>query len=354
MLICRFVHIRQRMVQQGPRGIITDYKKAYEELKAKVDANAKRLQEKEKLLQEYEKRLPKLKELTKLSRVTTTGTIKYRLNRSWHTLGKQGDYQKKKGQQHRDKILESLTCTHPNGRSNFQLTESTAMSRWAVHSQCEVLKQDDLVCQDRGKFGKYHLTQLALGATNLQGYWLEKIAYDSLISRYTSPNSTIHEKLSALVITLGIYNTYIMIQSAFDEDFHPFIGNNISSIQKIYNILKNRQRPDKDNLVKTRIEGAIHPVQMFLQLCRAVTPKEELNRYGSTILDTPSTQSESIPSLFQRNGNAFQALKKAFIDLYPEDFRQLEGIRKEQAPNTAWSQLKATYKKHRKTASTRH
>jgi cation transport regulator ChaB len=145
-----------------------------------------------------------------------------------------------------------------------------------------------------------------------------------------------------------------MIQSAFDEDFHPFIGNKISSIQKIYNILKNRQRLDKGNLAKTRIEGAIHPVQMFLQLCRAVTPKEELNRYGSTILDTPSTQSESIPPLFQRNGNAFEALKKAFTDLYPEDFRQLEGIRKEQAPNTAWSQLKATYKKHRKTASTRH
>jgi cation transport regulator ChaB len=73
-------------------------------------------------------------------------------------------------------------------------------------------------------------------------------------------------------------------------------------------------------------------------------------------LDTPTTLSESIPSgsLFEENKTAFEVLKKAFADLYPEDFRQLEGIRKEQAPNAAWSHLKAKYKKQRKAASTSH
>lgn len=139
-----------------------------------------------------------------------------------------------------------------------------------------------------------------------------------------------------------------MIQSALDEDFHTFIGTKISGIQRIYNILKSRQKPEMGNVVKTRIEGAIHPMQMLLQLCRFVISKEKLNRYGSaTTSDTPTTPSEFIASgsLFEDNKTAFEDLKKAFTDLYLEDFRQLEGIRKEQAPNTAWSHLKAKYRK---------
>lgn len=72
------------------------------------------------------------------------------------------------------------------------------------------------------------------------------------------------------------------------------------------------------------------------------------SRYGSaTTSDTPTTPSEFIASgsLFEDNKTAFEDLKKAFTDLYLEDFRQLEGIRKEQAPNTAWSHLKAKYRK---------
>ena len=89
-------------------------------------------------------------------------------------------------------------------------------------------------------------------------------------------------------------------------------------------------------MIKTRVEGAIHPIQMFLQLCSVVIPKKELNRKAST------TPYESIPSgsLFEEKKTAFEELKKAFADLYREDFQQLEGIRKEQAPTTAWSQLK--------------
>jgi hypothetical protein len=41
------------MLQQGPRKTITNYKKAYEELKVKVEDNKKRLEEKEHLLEEY-------------------------------------------------------------------------------------------------------------------------------------------------------------------------------------------------------------------------------------------------------------------------------------------------------------
>ena len=128
--------------------------------------------------------------------------------------------------------MESLAKTHPNGQSNLELTKNTRIPRWTVQRRCESLKEDGLVHQDRGKFGKYHLTELALGAPNMQGHWLEKIAYDSLISRYTLPNSTTKQKLSALVIALGLYSTYIMIQSSLDEDFHPYIGTKSSLVQR--------------------------------------------------------------------------------------------------------------------------
>jgi hypothetical protein len=251
-----------------------------------------------------------------------------------------------------------LAKAHPDGESNLKLSKNIGISRWTVSRWCKELIQGGLVSQDEGKFGEYHLSELALGAPSLQGDWLEKIAYDSLISRYTSPNSTIQEKLSALVVTFGIYNTYVMIQAALERDFHPSIGIRTPGIQEVYKILKSRQRPDTDigNLVKTRLEGAIHPMQMLLQLCRLVISKEKLNRYGSTTSDTPTTPSELIlsGSLFEENKIAFEDLKKAFTDFYREDFRQLEGIRKEQAPITAWSHLKAKYRKYRKTASIRH
>ena len=53
--------------------------------------------------------------------------------------------------------------------------------------------------------------------------------------------------------------------------------------------------PNRDNLAKTRVEGAIHPARMVLQLCRLVIAKEELDRSGSNIWPSEtSTPSESI------------------------------------------------------------
>jgi hypothetical protein len=102
-----------RTERLNPQGIRADYKKAYEELKAKVVAYEIRLKKKEQLIDEYEERLSKLKEETKptLSRVRTTRTLKYSLSRSWR---KQGDYQKGEGQRNKEKILESLARAHPN------------------------------------------------------------------------------------------------------------------------------------------------------------------------------------------------------------------------------------------------
>lgn len=171
--------------------------------------------------------------------------------------------------------------------------------------------------------------------------------------------------------------TYVIIQSVLDEDFHPFIGGKISgvigvSLDKIYNILKSRQESETKRRgnsvsVKTRIEGAIHPTQIFLQFCRLVIPRERLDRYGlketsdiSSATDTDkdtdtsaSTQFEFILSLsrsfFEENKALFETLKKVFTDLYPEEVQQLERIRKEQVPNMTWYHLKATYRKHTKT-----
>jgi hypothetical protein len=81
-----------------------------------------------------------------------------------------------------------------------------------------------------------------------------------------------------------------------------------------------------------------------------VIAKEELDRYGSNIwpLETPG-------SLFEENRTVFEALKKAFTDLYPEDIRQLEKIRNEQAGNAARSQLELfrNWKKRQQIGKTR-
>jgi hypothetical protein len=170
------------------------------------------------------------------------------------------------------------------------------------------LIENALIYREREKDGKYYLTQIALGAPNLQGYWFEKMAYDSLISRYTSPISAIKEKLSALVTILGVYNIYVMIEVALDQDFHPFITTNTSTklssnLKSFKKVLGSRQGRDRDNLVKSRVVGATHPVQMLLQLCRLVIAKEELDRYGSNIwpLETPAPWKPTSGSLFEEN-----------------------------------------------------
>lgn len=206
MLICRLLQRSQRTLQQQGKAreiTTTDYKKANKRLKAKIEVYVKRLQEKEKLIQEYEKRLPKLDQLTKLSRVTSFSTIKYHLH-SDMGYG-QGANSRKEGHKNIYEIVESLARADPNGQSNTELSNSIGIPKWKVTRRCKVLKQYGLVYkdEDKGERGKYHLTRLASGTTNLKGYWLERTAYNTLISRYTSPNSTIQEKVSALVVTLG-------------------------------------------------------------------------------------------------------------------------------------------------------
>ena len=197
---------------------------------------------------------------------------------------------------------------------------------------------------------------MALGYPKLQAYLLEMIGYDSLISRYTSPTSSIKEKLRALVATFGVYNTYIMLEAVLDQKFDTFIGTNIPAFNKIPSLLTGHRGRGEDSSVRERIENAINPMQMFSQLCRLVIAKEDINRHGPSIQASNRskiTPPEPIPSeSLEKNMTAFEAFRKALTDLYPEGISELERMRKEEARSKVRSYLKETYWKQKKAAST--
>jgi len=229
----------------------------------------------------------------KLIRVTSARTLKYNLIRSSR---EQGEYQKQGGERNKEKILQCLARTYPNGQSSSDLENSTKLSRYSVRKHCRELKQIGFVHKDKGK---NYLTQMALGYPKLQAHLLEIIGYDSLISRYTSPTSSIKEKLRALVAAFGVYNTYIMLEAVLDQKLHTFVGTNIPAIDKIPTLLAGHRGGGEDSSVRARIEIAINPMQMFSQLCRLVIAKEEVDRHGSSVQasDKPTiTPSELIPS----------------------------------------------------------
>lgn len=91
--------------------------------------------------------------------------------------------------------------------------------------------------------------------------------------------------------------------------------------------------------------------------CKRLLPYQALLRCALqplTRLSVCQTPPEEIPSrsFFERNHNVLKELRKTFAELYPGEFKLLEGIRKEEAHNTAWSQLKKTYWKQRKRKAT--
>jgi hypothetical protein len=218
------------------------------------------------------------------------------------------------GQRNRERILQFLSSTYPNEKSNFELTIGTGFSRYTVARHCNELIEDGLVYQTRGKFGKYQLTSMALCAPHLQGHWLEKRAYNELITSMSKEKAKAKAKakvLSNFIVTIGVYITYVIIEAALAKNFHPFIHAGIS--KKAYmKIFGTPEGPYRDNLLKTWVRGAIHPDQMLLQFCRLMIAKEELDRYGPNIwpLDTPAPFECTIRSLFEENKTVFIELGK--------------------------------------------
>lgn len=76
--------------------------------------------------------------------------------------------------------------------------------------------------------------------------------------------------------------------------------------------------------------------ERFLQFCRFVIPKEKLDRYGQSVWpyalgDGPPFKC-TLGSLFEESHNEFEQLKKAFIELYHDEFQRLQEIRMGIAP----------------------
>ena len=67
----------------------------------------------------------------------------------------------------KDRVLDSLAATYPNGKSTAEMEESIGIHHDTVLRKCNELINERALEKIGGKRGKYHLTAYALGHPNL-------------------------------------------------------------------------------------------------------------------------------------------------------------------------------------------
>jgi hypothetical protein len=232
------------------------------------------------------------------------------------------------------KILESLAHNHPHGRTGNELAKDTGLSPDTILTQGKRLIKNNLVYKN-GKFGKYQLTSIALGAPGLRGFLFENKGcvnhifsntnFFSVVNKFTEKSlpknrSPEEESLFVFANTVGAYIIYVMIEAMRTEEFQLLLDRDT----KDKNLFGSGR--DRDNLVKEWVSSAIRPVSILLEFCNLKIVKKGLRMNGPNAhpWDSPLFSWTEMD-----NTIIFEGLRTAFANLYPHIFSKLEQIRAE-------------------------
>jgi hypothetical protein len=239
------------------------------------------------------------------------------------------------------KILRSLAYNHPDGRTTQELVKDTGLKRHAIHKYCKGLIKSNLVIKE-GKFGKYLLTQIALGAPQLEGKLFASKAIDKILSDYSSvsiinkfinrhnmqsENNSIDEvELFIFINKIGMYIAYVLTEAMRTNKCQLSINNNARGKKNTFG-----SGLDRDKLLKSWVKAAINTDLILWEFSKLRIVGEGLrrNRPEAYELDSP------LWSFYEMNDKIlFEGLRKALATLNPDIFKELENIRTEQVPKS--------------------
>jgi hypothetical protein len=246
---------------------------------------------------------------------------------------------KSEGELNRERFVQSLAYTHPNGSTTHELKIETGLHRDTIYTIGEALKKSGLITKD-GKFGKYRLTEKALNDPRV-GSWIFmreamrgiarssvsksrpnkfcSIDTQNLDEEYRTERELFDfaNKISALII-------YMLIYALRPRD----ISINGASKKKIK--LSGKEKTDQ---AIRWVENTISPSRLLFEFSRLRPVKRGLavhgwvppalkGRYRTIDIDNPQWTD------FELDEENFIKLTTAFANIYPEINEQLEYIRK--------------------------
>jgi hypothetical protein len=261
------------------------------------------------------------------------------------------------GEQNKEKILECIARSQPEGRSTGQLKEDTKLSRETIYTLCTQLERAGLISK-KGKFAKYRLTNRALDDPVLSSWIFSREVMQSL-SKWTVPASrpnkfsSIDEKnradeyvtqrelfefgnkISALI-------TYILLQALRPRDIRINGTKNNETAKGIQ--LSGKEKTEQ---AKLWVEKTINPFRILFEFCKIPIVAKGLAVWAGDIpieKSLPVEVQEKAKDIqkkrrkinshdplwtqFELDKENFNKLTTAFAEIYPEINAQLELIRK--------------------------
>jgi hypothetical protein len=199
------------------------------------------------------------------------------------------------GEQNKFKILQCLATGDADGKSTSTISRETALHRDTVHSLCKELVAARLVVKGSGKWGKFRLTEKAIGDPSLLGWAFSKRAFKEILRRGDASSSGCkYSKLdfkdvsmitdreferrllfnSALLI--GAYVLYVFLRSFKQADIQP-----PPTINRRQRKIKMTGR-HKHELSSQWVKNAIQPYAMLAELRKINFIKQYLKPYSGT------------------------------------------------------------------------
>ena len=256
------------------------------------------------------------------------------------------------GEQNKEKILECIAKSEPEGRSTSELREETGLHRDTVYNLSKQLEDQEWI-KKSGKYGKYRLTEKAFNDPSI-GSWIFKSEVMRSIARWSVPadrpnkfcrlDTKIHDKeyetevkLFEFTNKIGALIAYILLQALRPRD----IAINGTSKKKVK--LSGKEKTEQ----ATRwVENTISPARLLFEFSklRPVADGLAIHSHPSINKSHPPEAQEKIKEVYDKrrkidphnplwtdyelDEDTFARLTIAFANIYPEINAQLEYIRK--------------------------
>jgi hypothetical protein len=199
------------------------------------------------------------------------------------------------GEQNKFKILQCLAAGDADGKSTSTVSREIALHRDTVHSLCRERVAAGLVVKGSGKWGKFRLTEKAIGDPSLLGWAFSRRAFKEILRRGDASSSGCkYSKLdfkdvskitdreferrllfnSALLI--GAYVLYVFLKSFKPTDIEP-----PPTINRRQRKIKMTGR-HKHKLSSQWVKNAIQPYAMLTELRKENFIKQYLKPYSGS------------------------------------------------------------------------
>jgi hypothetical protein len=241
------------------------------------------------------------------------------------------------GELNKLKILQCLASGDVDGVSTTNITNETGLHRDTVHTLSKQLIAAGLVVKGQGRWGKYHLTEKALGDVSLVGWSFGKSAFKEIWRRGSeilsdckycnnidfndAPKISDEEferrLLFSFTILIGAYVMFVFLKSfepstieAIASKKRPFR----TSLQKVGSNISGRH---KDELVRQWVNNAIQPYVMLTEFRKLRLIRRNLKRFEEAAASTDMSWGFNVMS--EEN---YKRLMSQFADI----FKGLHGV----------------------------